>query len=48
MAKIVILGSGGFGLALAIMAKQAGKHSVISALTASTSRSSRESLYPTR
>ena len=28
MAKIVILGSGGFGLALAIMAKQAGKHDV--------------------
>ena len=28
MAKIVILGSGGFGLALAIMAKQCGKHDV--------------------
>ena len=28
MANIVILGSGGFGLALAIMAKQAGKHNV--------------------
>ena len=28
MAKIVILGSGGFGLAIAIMAKQCGKHDV--------------------
>lgn len=28
MARIVILGSGGFGLALAIMAKQCGKHDV--------------------
>ena len=28
MAKIVILGSGGFGLALAIMAEHCGKHDV--------------------
>ena len=28
MAKIVILGSGGFGLAIAIMAKQCGKHDI--------------------